>query len=59
MTAGRKAEEKVCDGEYELVGSGGACGAGSMHVESSCRQSNPILDGKIWMLNENDDDDFV
>ena len=42
---------------YELVGSGGPCGAGSTHTESSHCPSNPILDGKIRMLNDNDDDD--
>ena len=47
----------MCDGGYELVGSGGACGTGSTDVESSYSLSNPILDGKIQMLNENDDDD--
>ena len=26
-------------------------------VEGSHRPSNPILDEKMWMLNENDDDD--
>ena len=34
-----------------------ACGAGSMHRGSSCYPSNPILDGKIRVLNKNDDDD--
>ena len=46
----------MCDGGYELVGSGGACGAKLTDVESSHCPSNPILDGKIRMLNENDDD---
>ena len=41
----------MCDG------SRGACGAGSTHVESSRCPTNPILDGEIWTLNENDDDD--
>ena len=35
------------------------CGSGSMDVESSYQLSNPILDEKIWMLNENDDDVFI
>ena len=47
----------VCDGVYELAWSGGACGAGFMYVESSHCLSNRILDGKVWMLNENDNDD--
>ena len=46
----------VSDGGYELVGSGGACGAGSMDVESSHRLSSPILGGKIRTLNKNEDD---
>ena len=59
MTAGGKALEKVewvCGGEYELVGSGGACDAGLVDVQRSHCPSNPILDGKIQALNENDDD---
>ena len=47
----------MCDGGYELVGSGGACGVASTDLENSHRSPNPILDGKIWRLNENDDDD--
>ena len=42
-TAGRKALEKVerlCDGGYELVGSGGAYGEGLTVVEGSHRPSN-------------------
>ena len=60
VTASRKASRKKwseCDGGYELVGSGGACDAGSMDVEGSHHSSNPILDGKMQMLNKNDDDD--
>ena len=45
------------DGGVELIGSGGACGAGLTDIESIHRLSNPILDGKIQMLNKNDDDD--
>ena len=45
------------DGEHELTESGGACGTESTDVESSHLLSNPILDGKIRMLNRNDDDD--
>ena len=47
----------MCDGGYDLVGSGGACGTGSMDVESSHLLSNPILDRKMRMLNDGDDDD--
>ena len=41
------------------VGSEGAYGTctGSNDVESSHHPFNPIRDGKIRMLNENDDDD--
>ena len=45
------------NGGYELVGSGGACGSGLIDVEGSHRPTNPILDGKMRMLNEDDDDD--
>ena len=45
------------DGEHELTESGGACGTESTDVESSHRLSNPILDGKIWMLNKSVKDD--
>lgn len=61
VTAGRKALSKQCqndykcDGGYEVVGSGGACGAESMDMESSHCLSNPILDGKMQALNKNDD----
>ena len=48
----------VCDGGYEVVGSGGACGAGLMDVKSSHHSSNSILDEKIWMLSKNNDDLF-
>ena len=50
----------MCDGGYELVASGGECSLGSADVESSHHLSNHILhvDGKIWMLNENNDDDL-
>ena len=41
---------------YALVGSAGACGAGSTDVEGSRHLSNSILDGKMWMLNKNNDD---
>ena len=44
-------------GVYELVGSGGECGAGLTDVDSSHRSFNPILDGKMQTLNKNDDDD--
>ena len=47
----------MCDGGYELVRSRGACVAGSTDVEGSHCPSNPVLDRKMWMLNENDDDD--
>ena len=48
----------MCDEGYELVGSGGACGTELMVVLGSSHcPSNPIQDGKIQMLNENDDDD--
>ena len=51
----------MCDGGCELVGSGVACGAGSTDGESSdclCNV-NPVLHGKISMLNKNDDDNDV
>ena len=59
--------EWVCDGVYELFHREvwnaavpwewirGACDAGSTSVESSHHPSNPILDGKLWALNKNDD----
>ena len=38
---------------YELVGSGGACGTGLTDVKGSYRPSNPILDGKMMrMMND-------
>ena len=37
----------MCDGGYELVGSGETFGTGLTDVESSHRPSNPILDKKI------------
>ena len=46
----------MCDGGYELVGSGGACGAELRDVEGSHHPSNPILEGKMQTLNVNDDD---
>ena len=50
----------MCDGgPCELVGSGGACGAGSTDGESSDCLCNPVLDGKISMLNKYDDDNDV
>ena len=47
----------MCDGGCELVGNGGACDAGSMDEEGSHHLPNPILVGKMQMLNQNDDDD--
>ena len=47
----------VCDGAYEFVGSGGACGAGLKDAESNRCPSNSILDRKIRTLNANNDDD--
>ena len=49
----------VCDGGYELVRSGRACGAGLTDVESSHCPSNSIVDGKIRTLNKNYDDDLM
>ena len=48
--------EWLCDGGYELVGSGGTCHTGSKDVEGSHHPSNTIPDGKIRMINGNDDD---
>ena len=47
----------LCNGGYELVGSGGEYDAGSTDDEDSHRPSNLILDGKMRTSNENDDND--
>ena len=51
------ANDKVYSKEWNKWSGGGACCAGSVDVESSHCLSNPILDGEVWMLNKNDDDD--
>ena len=47
--------ERVCDGRYEYIGKRGMHGTRSTDVEDSHHPSNPILNGKIWMLNDSDD----
>ena len=51
-----KSEMSVCDKEYELVLSGGACDTGLTDRESTHRLSSPILDEKIQMIIETDDE---
>ena len=46
----------MCDGGYELFGSGGACAAGTRDVVIIHHPFNPVIDGKIRTLNENDYD---
>ncbi|MPC28019.1 hypothetical protein E2C01_021212 [Portunus trituberculatus] len=60
--AGGKAKEKVkkvCDERYEFVGNRRAYGTRLPVVESSHCPSNPTLNGKMWTLNENDDDELT
>ena len=49
--------ERVCDGGYAYVGNRGIYSTRSNDVESSLVQ--PILNGKIWTVNDNNDDDEV
>ena len=51
----KKWNECVMEDMNLLLGEG-ACCAGSIDVESSHHPSNLMLNGKIWTLNENDDD---
>ena len=50
--------EQVCDRgyEYNIIGNRGIYGTRLTDVEDSHHLSNPILNGKIWTLNDNDDD---
>ena len=48
---------QLCDGGHEVIGNRGD--KRSIYVEESHRSSNSIISGKIWTLNDSDDDNHL